>query len=48
MTKKQFIKINKEISSSLKEDYLEGIYDRITTEKFSTGVDHKEKTYNRI
>lgn len=48
MTKKQFIKINKEISDSLKEEYLEGIYNRITGQKFSTGVDQTEKTYNRI
>ena len=48
MTKKSYIEITRGVYKSLTEEFLEGIYNRVTGEKFSTGVDWTEKTYNRI
>ena len=48
MSLSQFIKINRQINALLSEEYLSGIYQRVTGNKFEVGNDPMEHVYDRI
>ena len=48
MTKQQFIKNTSPVCPGILKTYLEGMYDRVTQEKFETETNFIEKIYDRL